>query len=156
VEYLYSGNAFSLSTVRDEVPTIDYLSYYFLPQRLVQIRDLRIHWVMNGIPFWVTDNMSSVPVESWTRSWNALSKLTGLRRLYINLEHPHIFWTDEINEGWTEKGAKLLEEAKKITAPRDFVIFLPNNQCATDLDFGDSHCILKVRDDDQLQLSQTL
>jgi hypothetical protein len=111
---------------------------------------------MSGIPFWVLDNLSSGPVESWTRSWNALSKLTGLRRLHINLEHPHIHWTDDINQGWKERGAKLLEQAKKITAPRDFVIYLPNQQCATDLDVGESHCVLKIRENDRLHPIQTL
>jgi hypothetical protein len=150
IEFLYSTNAFSITTVRDEVSTVDYLSYYFLPQRLNQIRELRIHWVLSGIPFWSRDNLSPMPVESWARSWNALSRMTGLRRLHINLEHPHFHWTDDINEGWTERGPKLLEQAKTITAPRDFVIFLPNRRCTTNLDVGDSHCVLRFREDDPL------
>jgi hypothetical protein len=155
VEYLYSANSFSLTTDRDEIPTIDYLSYYFLPQRLVQIQDLRIHWQMDSMSYtyYSSDDalLTTLPhpnLEPWLKSWEALSRLTGLRRLHINFEYAYNHWSAGHEDMWKKRGTELLAPAKEITAPRDFVIFLPNQNCATDLDVGNPNCVLKVRNDD--------
>lgn len=91
-------------------------------------------------------NEEPVHLEPWLRSWDALSRLSGLRRLHIHLDYNQVFWNGEIDTAWNEKGAALLGRVKDITAPRDFVIFLPHARCATDLDVGNPRCVLKIRD----------
>jgi hypothetical protein len=137
-----------LTTDRDEIPTIDYLSYYFLPQRLSQIRDLRIHWQIDSMSYHPMTNLPSLELEAWLKSWDALSKLTGLRRLHINFGSTYLTPSTVHEDVWREKGAEFLAPAKAITAPREFVVFLPNRKWTTDLDVGNPICVLKIRDDD--------
>jgi hypothetical protein len=134
---------------------MNFLSYYFLPQRLVQIKDLRIHWRLDGMSYthYLSDDLQGTTMphpnlKSWFNSWDALSRLTGLRRLHINFEYGYDNWGANEEDMWEKRGPLLLAPAKEITAPRDFVIFLPNQKCATDVDVGNPNCVLKVRDDD--------
>jgi hypothetical protein len=134
-----------LTTDKDEIPTVDYLSYYFLPQRLVQIRDLRLHWQIDSMSYYSIEDLPEPRLEPWLKSWEALSKLKGLRRLHINLEYAYTQWTPLHEETWKQSGAQFLAPAKEITAPRDFVIFLPHLQCTTNMDLGNANCVLKTR-----------
>jgi hypothetical protein len=151
IEFLYSGNTFSLSTASDEMPTIDYLSYYFLPQRLVQISDLHIQWELDKMTYlteyaeYYTERTSEGFTEGWFRSWEALSKLTGLRRLHINLEYTRRSWDPDTEKLWNETGAEILSKVKDIKAPRDFVIYLPDRRCTMDIETGNPRCTLKLR-----------
>jgi hypothetical protein len=130
----------------DQLPTIDYLCYYFLPQRLAQIRDLRIHWQMDSIPYLMQLDIEreSYGTKAWFQSWDSLRRMTGLRRLHINLEYGRSLWDFVVEKKWNESAEELLSMVKEITAPRDFVIVLPNGQCTTDIDVGNSNCILKI------------
>jgi hypothetical protein len=82
--------------------------------------------------------------DPWSKTWKALSRLTGLRRLHIDLvfryTHP-----DEFEEYWKDKGTKLLEPVKLITWPRDFVVTLPDARCTTNVDVGKSRCVFEVK-----------
>jgi hypothetical protein len=95
--------------------------------------------------YYSIEDLPEPRLEPWLRSWEALSRMKGLRRLHINLEYAYTVWTPLHEETWKVSGARFLAPAKEITAPRDFVIFLPNRQCATDLDFGNAKCVLKIR-----------
>lgn len=123
---------------------MNYLSYFFLPQRLAQIRDLRIHWQIDCISHYVMSELPTPHLEPWFRSWDALSRLTGLRRLHIDLEYRFTLWSDYYEQMWKERGNELLGTVRAITAPRDFVITLPNSRCTTNLDVGASKCVLKL------------
>jgi hypothetical protein len=80
---------------------------------------------------------------AWYQSWSALQKMTGLRRLHINLAHRQTIWDGDI-EIWNRAGTEILSMVKDITAPRDFVIVLPDHRCMMDVDVGNPHCILKI------------
>jgi hypothetical protein len=149
VEYLYSTNAFSLSSDRDEIPTVNYLSYYFLPQRLVQVRELRIHWQLDNVPIFAWHGLFPSEKEDWFRSWEAIRKMTGLRRLHVNLEFAFNGWGGFLGWGddegkWEEKATEMLAVVKEITAPSEFVVYLPDAKCSTDLDPGNSKCVFKI------------
>ncbi|KAF1359794.1 hypothetical protein EJ07DRAFT_165892 [Lizonia empirigonia] len=146
IEYLHTSNAFSLSTWDDDYPTMDYLSYYFLPHRLTQIRDLRIDWEVDN--FYYDAMLGLTPhvtkFEAWEKSWAALCALTGLRKLRIIL---YFRWRDvrDYYEGyWKQHEVELLHPVKSITAPTDFVVVLPDRRCSTTVDVGDSKCILQI------------
>ena len=91
--------------------------------------------------------MTAMPepiLDSWLKTWESLSKLTGIRRLHITLAFRwHNFDYEEL---WKQKGISLLEPVKKITAPRDFVVVLPNRRCSTCVDAGESNCVFKLPD----------
>lgn len=126
---------------------MDYLSYYILPQRLTLIRDLRIHWELDSIPYYLmTDfEIPDGPILSpWLASWAALQRFRGLRRLHINLVFRYSHWSDYYEVLWKDKGDKLLEVVKNITAPRDFVVTLPDRRCSLDVDIGQSNCVLRL------------
>lgn len=80
----------------------------------------------------------------WLKSWDALSKLTGLQRLHINLVFRFSHWTDYYEEMWKERGEDLLAPIKTITAPKTFVVTLPDHRCSMDIDIGESKCVLKL------------
>ncbi|CAO2651865.1 Nn.00g001480.m01.CDS01 [Neocucurbitaria sp. VM-36] len=144
IEYLYTANSFSLATDIDEQPTLNYLSYYFLPQRLTQIRNLNIYWELDSFQYFLMTQLFDPVLDHWFESWNALSKMTGLRHLQITLDFRYGNWSDTYETLWKERGEELLEPIKRITAPRDFVITLPDHRCSTDIDVGDSKCILRL------------
>lgn len=83
-------------------------------------------------------------IQQWSQSWDALSKLTGLRRLHITLVFRFSHWTDYYEDLWKERGAELLEPIKKITAPTTFIVTLPDHRCSLDIDVGESKCVFKL------------
>ena len=50
---------------------------------------------------------------------------------------------------WKEREPELLAVVKNITAPRDFVVVLPDRRCTTDVDVGASRCVLKLPEEQQ-------
>ncbi|KAH7092043.1 hypothetical protein FB567DRAFT_435680 [Paraphoma chrysanthemicola] len=142
VEYLYSANQFCLSTDRDEIPTLEHLSWYFLPQRLSQIRDMRIHWPLDSYHFFLSPDVFPMPQVAWARSWEALSRLTGLQRLHIDVTCRHLHGSPR--ELWQEQGEEFMKMARTIIAPREFVVILSDPECETDYDVGESRCVLRL------------
>ncbi|KAF2029262.1 hypothetical protein EK21DRAFT_68098, partial [Setomelanomma holmii] len=151
IEYLYSANRFCLSTYGEDVSTLHYLSWAFLPQRVAQIRDLRIWWKLDEASFELT-SISSIDYmtaarRAWCENWDALSRLTGLRRLRVDL-HSQFRPGDGFYESyWKDTGEHLSEAIKSVTIPQDFVVILPNRTCNIDIDLGDSKCVLKLPED---------
>ncbi|KAH7386057.1 hypothetical protein BKA66DRAFT_415775 [Pyrenochaeta sp. MPI-SDFR-AT-0127] len=152
IEYLYTDNSFSLSTDIDEIPTIDYFSHFFLPQRLTQIRDLFFYWELDSFNYHLMTQTPNPVLDQWYKSWGALGKLSGLRRLRVSLVFRYTHWSDYYEELWKERWVEMLEPLKTITAPRDFVVTLPDRRCSTAIDLGESHCVFElpaaVEDDD--------
>lgn len=157
IEYLYTTNTFSLATWDDDYPTIDYLSYYFLPQRLIQVRDLRIDWEIDSFYFNHHHGITADQLQfaAWKKSWAALQPMAGLRKLHVTF---YFRWRDIIDcyeELWKAHETKLLEPVKSITAPTHFVLVLPDRRCSTNLDVGDSACVLQLPEEisiDSLEL----
>ncbi|EFQ94135.1 hypothetical protein CFE70_004912 [Pyrenophora teres f. teres 0-1] len=148
VEYLYKSNHFFISTDLEDYPTTGYLSYFFLPQRMAQVTNLSIHWDLDHQQYFQVDLMRERHRCEWFRSWEALSRLTGLRRLHIKLYFCLDLWEHCYGTFWTQNSRELLEPIKKITAPRDFVITLPNWKCSTKIDVGNSRCVFKLPERD--------
>lgn len=70
--------------------------------------------------------------------------MVGLRKLHITL---YIRWGDELDryeELWKTHETELLNPVKAVTAPRDFVLVLPDRRCSIDTDMGESTCILQL------------
>ncbi|KAF2822046.1 hypothetical protein CC86DRAFT_301580 [Ophiobolus disseminans] len=149
IEFLYSANTFSLTTEGDELTTVNYLSHYFLPQRLSQIRDLRFHWFLDIAPFVFMLDWLSPSMEPWLRSWDSLSRMTGLRKLHVVLEYRLLSFDEGYKKMWKEKEVELLAAVKTVTAPRHFVVVLPNRRCTTDLDVGPSRCVFRSSEEQQ-------
>jgi hypothetical protein len=82
--------------------------------------------------------------REWFRSWDGLSKMTGLQRLHIKFYFCLDLWQGCYSEFWERNHKELLQPIKKVTAPRDFLIVLPNWQCSTDIDIGESKCVFKL------------
>lgn len=144
MEFLYASNSFSLSTDLEEVATVDYLSYVILPQRIAQIRDLYIYWQIDSFHYDLMNPSFNANIDSWHKSWTALSKITGLRRLHISLVYRKNHWLDYYNEMWKARGIELLSSIPNITAPRDFVITLPDRRCSTNTELLSPICILQL------------
>lgn len=83
-------------------------------------------------------------MEQWFKSWDALSKLTGLRRLRISLVFRYTHWGDYYEELWKDKWVDMLAAVKTITAPREFVVTLPDRKCSREVDVGESKCIFEL------------
>ncbi|KAF1927795.1 uncharacterized protein M421DRAFT_65081 [Didymella exigua CBS 183.55] len=146
IEYLYASNTFSLATWDDDYPTIDYMSYYFLPQRLIQVQDLRIDWELDSFYFSRHDGITADQLQfaAWKNSWAALPVMTGLRKLHVTI---WFRWRDMIDcyeEIWEPNERALLEPVGSVTAPRSFVLVLPDRRCSIDIDMGDSACVLEL------------
>jgi hypothetical protein len=45
---------------------------------------------------------------------------------------------------WKENESELMDSVRLITAPNDFVLVLPDRECSTDVDLGDSKCVLQL------------
>lgn len=138
---MYTSNAFSLSTWDDEHATVDYMSYYFLPHRLTQIRQLRFDWELDTFSY--NHHLRAIRFEAWNHSWSALWSLTGLRKLHISLSFRWRAVLDCYEECWKDDELELLDPVRSITAPVDFVLVLPDQRCLTDVDMGDSNCVLR-------------
>lgn len=83
-------------------------------------------------------------MEPWVKSWECLSRLTGLRKLDVVLEYQYSNIGNFFDVMWKEREADLVAPFKLVTAPRDFVVTLPHRRCATDVDLGPSRCVLKL------------
>ncbi|KAF2628370.1 hypothetical protein BU25DRAFT_420853 [Macroventuria anomochaeta] len=154
IEYLYTANTFSLSTWDDDHPTLDYMSYYFLPHRLTQIRALRIDWEVDS--FYHDRHRTTsglLHLEAWKQSWGALRAMTGLRQLRVVL---YFRWRDVLDcyeDYWKKHELELLDPVKTITAPANFVLVLPDRRCSTNIDMGSSKCILQHAEETVLSLA---
>ncbi|CAG5162033.1 uncharacterized protein ALTATR162_LOCUS6147 [Alternaria atra] len=144
IEYLYKANQFFISTDLEDFPTAGYLSYFFQPQRIVQISNLTIEWDIDRHQYFNVNLMPDHHRSEWYRSWDGLSKMAGLRRLHIKFYFCLDLWQGCYGEFWERNSKELLQPIKRITAPRDFLITLPNWQCSTDIDVGESRCVFKL------------
>lgn len=145
VEFLYSANSFTLSTETIFIATIDRLSYFMLPQRLTQIRDLYFHWELDSVQYISLSYGTNADLSPWFNSWEALSKMTGLRRLHIVLSYRTEYANNEYRELWRVKGTELLKPIQSVTSPRDFVITLPDRRFSTSsIEVGTSRCVLRL------------
>lgn len=77
--------------------------------------------------------------QPWSEAWQVLGQMTSLKDLSIDLglEYSHAYEHEE----WTKQEATIFEPVKHVTAPRNFIIVLPDRRCSTDLDVGDSKCV---------------
>ncbi|KAI5378695.1 hypothetical protein J4E82_002581 [Alternaria postmessia] len=144
VEYLYRANEFFISTDLEDFPTAGYLSYFFQSQRIAQIGNLNIEWDLDRHQYFNVNLMPDHHRREWYRSWDGLSNMTGLRRLHIKFYFCLDLWQGCYGEFWEQNNKELLQPIKKITAPRDFLITLPNWQCSTNIDVGESRCTFKL------------
>ncbi|CAN9086265.1 unnamed protein product [Alternaria alternata] len=144
VEYLYRANEFFISTDLEDFPTAGYLSYFFQPQRIAQIGNLNIEWDLDRHQYFNLNLMPDHHRREWYRSWDGLSNMTGLRRLHIKFYFCLDLWQGCYGEFWEQNNKELLQPIKKITAPRDFLITLPNWQCSTNIDVGESRCTFEL------------
>ncbi|KAH3913743.1 hypothetical protein HBI56_079680 [Parastagonospora nodorum] len=139
VDYLYFANTFSIWNVDYVSPTIKLLSYYFLPQRLQLVRDLRIHW-------------SFCPdSESWLEDWKAISKMKGLQRLHVTVTNPWLGRPGHsTDDTWRDKLTEIMAAVRNITAPGDFVLYVPDIkwlEWSADVDLGDSKCVFRMAEE---------
>ncbi|KAJ4993210.1 hypothetical protein SVAN01_01185 [Stagonosporopsis vannaccii] len=145
IEFLYTSNTFSISTWDDDHATVDYMSYYFLPHRITQIQQLRIDWELDSFSY---NHLSSTTsggnsFEAWKKSWDALRSMTGIRQLRIVLYFRWREVYDCYEQYWRKYESELLNPVKSITAPKNFVLVLPDRRCSTNADLGSSSCVLQ-------------
>ncbi|KAI4704478.1 hypothetical protein J4E81_001544 [Alternaria sp. BMP 2799] len=155
IEYLYKSNEFFMSTDLEDFPTAGYLCYFFQPQRIVQISNLNIEWDLDRNQYFQVNLMPAHHRVEWYRLWDGLSKMTGLKKLHIKLYFCLDLWQGCYGEFWEQNSKEILQPVKRITAPRDFVITLPNWRCSTDIDIGESNCVFQLpeRDDQESSAS---
>ena len=115
---------------------------------MAQITDLTIHWDLDRHQYFQVALMPDHHRREWFRSWEALSRLTGLRRLHMKLYFCLDLWQQCYGEFWAQNNRELLEPIKKITAPREFVLTLPNWRCSTNVDVGNSRCVFRLPERD--------
>lgn len=111
---------------------------------MVQVTNLNLHWDLDRYQYSPVALMPDHYRREWFRSWEALSRLTGLRWLHIRLYFCLDLWQQCYGDFWKQNHRELLEPIKEITAPRDFAITLPNWRCSTDVDVGSSRCVFKL------------
>ncbi|KAF1965921.1 hypothetical protein BU23DRAFT_603849 [Bimuria novae-zelandiae CBS 107.79] len=117
-------------------PTLLYLPYFILPQRLNEPRYLYIHWILDP-PEIRHIGISHATNFWWKECWGFLAKLPGLHELLIRFEgrdEQHLRW------GWAPLEAGLAEYISKIHVRKRFVVVLPFPDGNLDLDVGDSTC----------------
>ncbi|EUC34702.1 hypothetical protein COCCADRAFT_92834 [Bipolaris zeicola 26-R-13] len=144
IEYLYSSNKFFISTDMEDYPTMGYLPYFIQPQRMNQITNLRIDWDLDRHGFFQVDLMPQAHRDEWNRTWDVLGRMNGLRTLHIRLFFFLDLWLQCYGDFWEQNGKALLEPITKMTAPKDFVVTLPDWRCSTDLDVGKSRCVFQL------------
>lgn len=139
IEYLYSQNFFTVTAHGGPPSTFLLLSLpqFILPQRLCQIRYLDIYWEVQKYIF--GDYRSDC---EWFSSWDVLSQMTGLKKLFIKLNAPD--FDPYLFEKWKQREVLLLETVKRVLAPKNFVVVLPYRRCRTDLDVGHSRCEFRL------------
>ncbi|KAF2865445.1 hypothetical protein BDV95DRAFT_612591 [Massariosphaeria phaeospora] len=143
-EYLYSDNHFTISIEREQRAAFKqrfafhYVPWEFLPQSLQAIRHLRIFWEAGEI---LGTELRS---QEWTNTWHVLSQMTGLRNLHIRLSWDH--WGQGFVRPWYEPGVWRFHPIKEITAPKKFVIVLPDREGIDvgDIDVGSSNCVIRT------------
>lgn len=135
-----------MATWDDDYPTIDYLHKYFLPQRLVQVQDLRIDWEIDSFYFTHHHGITADQLQfaAWKDSWAAILALAGLRKLHVTLWFRWRDMLDCYEDIWKPNEETLLEPVKLVTVPGSFVVVLPDRRCSTDIDVGDSKCVLQL------------
>lgn len=115
-----------------------------LPQRMAQIRDVLVHWQLDSAKNLDVFFSSRSELEPWFQTWRGLTQFTGLRRLHVHLKLYPNAWSEFLHRFWNSGAKDMLAPVCEITAPDDFVIFVPREDFLVDLDFGDSKCVLKV------------
>ena len=122
------------------------MSYFFLPQRLQQIRALDIDWELDSCYYLLLLQVATGggSFKAWEKSWSALGAMTGLRQLRVILYFRHREVFDCYEEYWKKWELHLLDPVKSITAPKDFTLTLPDRRCSTDVDLGSSKCVLQL------------
>lgn len=144
IEYLYRANKFFVCTDVEDYPTTGYLPYFILSERITQITNFRIDWDFDRHGFFQVDLMPGPHLDEWYRTWDVLRSMTGLRTLHVRLFFFLDLWQQCYGDFWQRNGKELLEPVKKITAPKDFLVTLPDWRCSTDLDVGQSRCIFRL------------
>lgn len=119
-------------------PTLLYLPYFILPQRLDQIRFLYIHWSLDPEPF-LHLGVSQKTLARWTECWDMLSKFPNLQDLRIRFECAESRITD-----WQPLEAQLKERTSRIKVAKKFVVVVPFQQTELELGVGDSNCEFRV------------
>jgi hypothetical protein len=142
-----------MSTDWEDFPTAGHLSYFFQPQRMAQISNVSIEWDLDRHQYFQVALMSDHHRHEWYKFWDGLSKMTGLRRLHIKLYFYLDLWQECYGEFWEQNSKEILLPIKKVTAPRDFVIILPNWRCSTDVDIGESNCVFRLPERDGQDVS---
>jgi len=142
-----------MSTDLEDFPTAGYLCYFFQPQRIVQISNLNIEWDLDRNQYFQVNLMPAHHRVEWYRLWDGLSKMTGLKKLHIKLYFCLDLWQGCYGEFWEQNSKEILQPVRKITAPRDFVITLPNWRCSTDIDIGESNCVFQLPERDDRESS---
>lgn len=158
IEYLYSSNTFSLSTASEQIPTINYLSYFTLPHRLTMIRHLRFYWEIDSYHHNVFRTVSKgSKVTQWLVTWTSIARFTGLQHLHVrlvfsSLQLAFFFDSDQV---WETNGPALLGAIPKITA-KDFVIILPSNQNSTEIQLQNPHCVLRLPSQEDMDRASSI
>lgn len=70
--------------------------------------------------------------------------MAGLRKLHIRLYFFLDLWQQCYADFWKQNSEELLEPVKAVTAPKDFIVVLPDWRCSTDIDVGQSNCIFEL------------
>jgi len=83
-------------------------------------------------------------MEPWVESWICLSRLTGLRSLHVVLQYQYNSIGDFFTLMWKDRELELMAPFRTITAPREFVVTLPDRRCTMDMDVTPSRCVLEL------------
>ncbi|KAF2650740.1 hypothetical protein K491DRAFT_761564 [Lophiostoma macrostomum CBS 122681] len=138
VEFLYTANEFSIAPSRNH-SALPFLPFFLISQRINQIRFLHVSWPVSS---WSLTVMHESVFDHWLYPWGIIQHMSGLKNLFVEL------WpmesTTHVRGAWLRNESVLLEVVKKVTAPTNFTVILPVLECSTDVDMGDSHCILKL------------
>jgi hypothetical protein len=123
-------------------PTLLYLPYFILPQRLNQLRRLYIHWNLSPITGQI--GIADETLTWWKECWHFLSTLRGLHELLIRFQsrdEQHSRWD------WVPLEAQLGECISRITVRKRFLVVLPFSESVIgnpDFDVGESRCEVRV------------
>lgn len=110
-----------------EPAVMEYLPLALLPQRINAIRTLRFLWQLpNSLPM-IFPEFSGPGMQlllkrqkKWTKIWQIISTMTGLRELHIKLN---------VTAEWAtlnrEAAAELLEPIRQVTKAEIFLLSLP-------------------------------
>ena len=134
IEFLYSSTCFVIAS--DDTYLLIPVSHLLLPARLSQIRSFRLEWDISDF----TSTCFDFVFLGHGELWEALGRLTGLRRLEIEL-HKEYCYNHQV---WVDRQSAFLEPVKTITAPSVFVITLPDPRCSAEMDRGETNCVLRL------------